>query len=1036
MYSPTENAETETSLPSAAEELSALLDVLDQATGSVYLLLDRQFRVQRISGSVGLLGADDSSCLGKTLAEACPDLWLPLREILEPQRDLELPSITQHLTTAAQGTPLQVQHWRATCYSTAATTGEPCLGVLLVNFTQQQAVEAALRDSEERFRGAFDTAPGGMALMGPEGYLTRVSHSLCEFLGYAKEELLGKRLAHITHPDDLPAEKELVQQLFRGDIEHYRIEKRYVRQDGKIVWGLLSATGIRDLDGTTVGCLGQIQDITDLKAAYETLHQRENQYRTLAESIPTLVWITDGHGTPEYINERMLDYVGRDRVAELWPDWQRCIHPDDWISTAEQWQTSLVQQQPYELEYRFQRADGDFRWHIARAVPVFDEQGAVVRWFGTCTDIHTQKLAQQTLDASERRFRAILERSFDCVKLVTAEGIVDCASPSSSNLLGNDPTTRVGRPVFESAHPDDAAMVADQFAKILRSPGLPLKWAYRSEHADGTCRWLEAWGTNLLNDPNVGAVVINLRDVTQEKFAEASQQALRAERNQLLRRLQIQVDTMPVGLIVTDEQFRIIEWNSAAEKIFGYDKASVLGKRFQQVGLVRCDGPESIDGIAERLNRSSDAAHGLHGNLTRDGRDIVCEWYLTPLTGENQQFEGVLGMVVDVSERLHLEEQYRQAQKMEAVGRLAGGVAHDFNNLLTIINGYSELLLDEIEHDHHARSLLLEVQRAGDRAARLTDQLLSFSRKQILHQEVIDLRSVLHDMKSMLACLIGEDIELTIDWDNDLPCVRADKHQLEQVIMNLAANARDAMPCGGKLAIRLRAIQVEQLEKGEQEELPAGRYVQLCVTDTGEGMARETRERIFEPFFTTKEVGRGTGLGLATVYGIIRQAGGRIGVQSGAGQGTTFEVLLPAIESLGPVGHSILAQHPQGNGERILLVEDEASLRNVASQMLIQLGYQVVSVANGEEAIVVNQAAKMPFDLLFTDVVMPGMSGGELCQTLRQTCPGLKVIFMSGYTNDRLVQHDICEADSQFLQKPFSRAALAKIVSRMLAHAS
>ncbi|MBV9489942.1 MAG: response regulator [Verrucomicrobia bacterium] len=392
----------------------------------------------------------------------------------------------------------------------------------------------------------------------------------------------------------------------------------------------------------------------------------------------------------------------------------------------------------------------------------------------------------------------------------------------------------------------------------------------------------------------------------------------------------------------------------------------------------------------------------------------------------------VAGVAEDVTERRRLELQLRQAQKMEAIGQLAGGVAHDFNNLLLVIFGHSEMLALESSPDDPRQESITEISRAAERAAALTRQLLAFSRQQVMELTLLDVNVLVTEAEKLLRRLIGEDIQLTTNLQPNLSRVRADSGQMDQVIMNLAVNARDAMPKGGRLIIETRDVEFDAVYAKAQPDVRPSRYVLLAVTDTGCGMTPEVQARIFEPFFTTKGVGHGTGLGLAVVHGIIKQSGGHITVFSMPGTGTTFKIYLPAVDEPSAAPAKAVASEPVGGNETVLLVEDEEPVRAVTALLLESLGYRVLEAAGGEEALRLVDADPGKIDLLMTDVVMPDISGRKLADKLRQRLPGLKVLFQSGYTGDAVVRHGVPHAEVAFLQKPFCLDVLARKVREIL----
>ncbi len=391
---------------------------------------------------------------------------------------------------------------------------------------------------------------------------------------------------------------------------------------------------------------------------------------------------------------------------------------------------------------------------------------------------------------------------------------------------------------------------------------------------------------------------------------------------------------------------------------------------------------------------------------------------------------------LEIAERKRLEEQLLQAQKMETIGRLAGGIAHDFNNLLTAIIGYSSILLRHCSQDHPLRAEIEEIEKAGQRAAALTSQLLSFSRKQVLQPRVVDLNSVVTNLERMLRRLIGEDVELVTVLKPELGRVRVDPGQIEQVIMNLAVNARDAMPAGGKLTIETDNVELDEHYAREHVSVRPGPYVMLAVSDTGCGMDKETQAHIFEPFFTTKERGKGTGLGLATVYGIVKQSGGNIWVYSEPGQGTTFKLYFPCVAGQAEMLTQKTESVSQLRGtETILLVEDDQQVQSLAARVLREQGYKVLETSNGKEALHLAAHYLAEIHLVLTDVVMPGMSGRVLVDHLKSLRPELRVLYLSGYTDDTIVHHRVLDPGASFLQKPFTPQGLARKVREVLGEA-
>ena len=498
------------------------------------------------------------------------------------------------------------------------------------------------------------------------------------------------------------------------------------------------------------------------------------------------------------------------------------------------------------------------------------------------------------------------------------------------------------------------------------------------------------------------------------------------------------VEDSPVSVVITGRDGSIEYVNRKFTAATGYEASEVLGKnpRFLKSGA-------TPQGVYEDLWRTIAAGGEWRGELQNKRKNGEFFWEDASISGirnEDGQITHYVAVKEDITQRKRAEEalhqsqqQLLQSQKMEAIGRLAGGIAHDFNNLLNVIQGYAELLLKALSPEGDARAKVEQILKATDRAAGLTRQLLAFSRKQVLAPRVLNLEAIVADTEIMLRRVIGEDVELTVSRHPPLGHVKADPSQIEQVLLNLAVNARDAMPNGGTLTIELANADLDEAYAATHEPVVPGRYVMLAVSDTGIGMDAETRSHVFEPFFTTKERGKGTGLGLATAYGIVKQSDGFIWVYSELGHGSTFKVYLPRIE--GKAEHPAVATKataPKGAGETILLVEDEPSVRELVQELLEANGYAVVSAANAADGLAAVGRHPGPIHLLLTDVVMPGLSGRELAERLKPLRPETKVLFMSGYTNDAISHHGILEPGVQYVQKPFTEATLAEAVRRTL----
>jgi two-component system, cell cycle sensor histidine kinase and response regulator CckA len=503
------------------------------------------------------------------------------------------------------------------------------------------------------------------------------------------------------------------------------------------------------------------------------------------------------------------------------------------------------------------------------------------------------------------------------------------------------------------------------------------------------------------------------------------------ESGETLRKLWHSVEQMADALIIMNRSGVMEYVNPAFETLTGYSREEAIGQT-----LTMLKSEHQADDLYEQMLNtvlSGNVLRGIVMNRKKNGETLIIEQALTPLRNESGEITHFISTGRDITERRKLESQLQQAQKMDAIGRLAGGVAHDFNNLLLVISAYAELMLDSLAEKDPLRRNVGEIVAASRRAADLTRQLLAFGRKQMQLLRVLDLNMVIGEIVAMLPRLIGEDIELIFAPGVRLGKVKADPVQIEQVVMNLAANARDAMPGGGTLTIETAAVRVDESYVQRHSIVPAGDYVLLTVTDSGQGIGAEHMAHIFEPFYTTKEPGKGTGLGLATVYGIVKQNGGFVWVYSEPGLGTTFKVYLPQVQSLEcevriakPVECS-----PRGC-ETLLLVEDEGSVREASQQFLTRSGYTVLEATDGEDALRASREYSAPIHLMVTDVVMPRMGGPKLAERLAHERPGMKVLFVSGYAENTVLEHGKIDVATRFLQKPFSLETLARKVREIL----
>jgi PAS domain S-box-containing protein len=893
----------------------------------------------------------------------------------------------------------------------------------------------------ERFVRAFAASPGPVAVTSlTSGALVDVNDAALSLFGYSREEVLGRttlELALWLTPGD---RVKLISQVPESG-EPFSSEMQLRRRDGRIVPLLISMVRM-NLKGAPY-LVSSFVDLTERKGIEEGLRASERHLANIVNSLPEATFVLDREGRILAWNraaEAMTGCSSAEMVGK--GDYQAALA--FWGERVPILADLCLQDQP-TLPSRYTGlhwegdalvADETLPRLRGRATPVWakatrlrDDDGNIVGSIESVRDISALKAVQTGLQEANRRLHAFIDASPMSVVAMDGEGRLTLWNAGAERTFGWTAEEVLGGPPPFAQGPG-----MEEFKGFLRrvmeGEALSDVEVVRVRK-DGASRTLRFWAAPLRGSAGevTGSIGV-IEDLTDRRTREAAHGEVSARFEALFR-------NMPAAVFLMDPHdreipSRIVDCNPAACAMNGYTREELLGTSVADLSVPRSSREEvlsSTQAFVEELRRHGHwSGEGIHRH--KDGSAVHIETVACLVTVGGQEL--IMGVDRDVTEERHLEAQLMQSQKMEAVGQLAGGVAHDFNNLLTAILGYSQILQESLDPDSGGRRSAREIEKAAARAAALTQQLLAFSRKQILEPRVLNLNSVVAEMGRLLRRLIGEHIELQTRLQPGLARVKADPGQIDQVLLNLVVNARDAMPQGGRLLIETSNVHLDQEFTRQHPESSQGPHVMLSVTDTGCGIPPELVPRVFEPFFTTKEKGKGTGLGLSTVYGIVKQSGGSLWIRSEPGSGTTFRVYLPAEPTEGSQDVAPVDGPRLGGSETLLVVEDEDVLRSLMCEVLTAQGYHVLQAASGDQALDLCIHGGLHPDLLVTDVVMPGMNGRELAERLKDELPGLPVLFLSGYTEDAIVHHGVLEQGVNFLAKPFSPQALAGRVRDVL----
>ncbi|MDA8121064.1 MAG: PAS domain S-box protein [Deltaproteobacteria bacterium] len=862
----------------------------------------------------------------------------------------------------------------------------------------------------------FDRMPDSVAVLDERQRFKWVNRAMEAFLDLPRGEILGKTCYSLVHKTSEPIEAcPFHRAKTSGEREAVDLE---IPDKGLSL--RVTIDPLFDGKGKVTGAIHYVSDLTSSRQAERELSDR---LLSLMNNIPGVVY--------RGLRDWSIVFIGADveRMTGSTPEeflagkakWRDLIHPDDLERVKNAFREAVRSgRKVLQVEYRGVHRDGTVRWISDTRQLFFDDDGTFAYVDGLLLDITAQRKAEEELRTTHDKLQGLVESSPLPIMALATDGTVTLWNPAAELVFGWTRQEVLGKfnPIVPEEKRDEFRLLRERVLKLGGFSGVEIN----RRKKDGSPIRISLSTAPLRNsEGDITGIMAVMDDITARKQAEETVVLERDFSDAVL-------DSLPGIFYLFDQAGKFLRWNGNFERVTGYSSEEI-GRMHPLDLFAEPDKGLVQERIMEVFEKGASSVEAEL--VTKTGEKKVK--YFTGQLFHGKGGPCLIGTGINVTERRKLEIQLQQSQKMEAIGRLAGGVAHDFNNLLTVIRGYSDLLLLQFEGTSVMRKQVEEIQKAGERATSLTRQLLAFSRKQVLQPKTIDLNEIVANTEKMLRRLIGEDVDLVTALKPELGLVLVDPGQVEQVLMNIVVNARDAMPKGGKVTIETSNVFLGEGYSKEHGIVKPGPFVMLAISDTGSGMDGDTKTHLFEPFFTTKEKGKGTGLGLSTVYGIVKQSGGYIWVYSEVGQGTTFKVYFPRNDGAGKEMEAEACGRTSPSGrETVLVVEDEEVVRDLVRQILEESGYTVLSASDGEEAIEVSAASKIPVHLVITDVVMPKMGGPEAARSLEKLFPGVGILYMSGYTDEAIVRHGVLEPGITFLEKPFTPDALLRKVREVL----